>query len=124
MARRRTLTGKPLLVAKAAVLFTVGCGGEEAPVGNLMAPPEERVCVEALPKAAEVKVNGKVLEQPCTMVYQGNKASIEVSAPGFITHTANPTIDGPLDLNIKLQRDRPVGNLMPPQPRPKPVKPG
>lgn len=41
MARRRRLKGKRLLIASAglATLSYVGCGEEEAPPGNLVAPP-------------------------------------------------------------------------------------
>jgi hypothetical protein len=56
MARRRALTGRPLLLA-ATTAAMVGCRAK-APVGNLVAPPTPptTVCVDPTPSDAEVRI--------------------------------------------------------------------
>lgn len=133
IARRRTLTGQPLLLASSVALTVgVGCGkGKTAPefepVGNLMAPPMEissELCVEVQPEGALVKINGEVAEAGCAVVQgrEGSEVRVEITAAG------RPPIVRELQLSeqmaplrIEMSPPRPVGNLMapplPPQPK-------
>jgi hypothetical protein len=127
MARRRTLTGRPLLVTAAGVAMTVGCKDPEViqPPGNLMAPPRitGEVCVETVPADATITVNGTALLPPqhCAPVaenYEGSAVAVHVEAPGYVPQDQTVYLAPKMTLSVTLAPDAPViappGNLMPP----------
>lgn len=117
---------RPLLVASASLVLTIGCGGQKNPptVGNLMAPPDQtnEICVDPLPPDALVTIDGQAAPDRCSDVPSGAKVEIEVSAPGFVTQTREVLADGAAPIEVRLEPDgsidvlEPVGNLMAPQP--------
>lgn len=126
MARRRPLTGTPLLVASAGVVLHIGCGhGKQPdnPMGNLMPPPiaTATVCVDTVPESAEVRVNGVLLTQRCETFPQLS-LQVVVEAPGFRASTQTLTVDPGATEELKVvlkpeegpRKPEPVGNLMAP----------
>ena len=118
IATRRTLTGRPLLLAS-GVALAVSCGGKgkqepEPPVGNLMAPPliEPELCVDVVPEDATVTINGVPTSERCTPVQgrEGDTVRVEVLLPGRAAVVRELELTGP---------PRPVGNLMAPPELPK-----
>ncbi|MEZ4316928.1 MAG: hypothetical protein R3F61_05480 [Myxococcota bacterium] len=136
MAKRRPMTGTPLLLATAGVVLAVGCGGnkQEGPVvtGNLMPPPKVHatVCVDKTPEDAVVRIDAEVASQRCTEIESYGSPTVSVSAPGYVTQEQIPELvaDEEITLTFALVPDepinRPVGNLMappgPPDPPPEP----
>lgn len=125
MARRRRVTGRPLLVASAGAAMSVGCGGlsrEVPPVGNLVIPPEPvvgEVCVEVTPADATVSLNGEVVSARCGYVPAEGKLTVEVSAPGYLTETiefvpGDPIDPDPVKVDLTPAPPPPIGNLVPP----------
>lgn len=124
MARRRNITGRPLLVATAAAAMVIGCGGGSSPVGpppgDLMPPPEVtgEVCVDTTPERAVVYLNGQPTTERCTTVTSDGGVAVTVSAPGHVESTEQHELTETLELTIILMRElapAPVGNLMRPQ---------
>lgn len=128
MARRRALTGTPLLVASGLGL-TVACGGSKTPepVGNLMAPPPVHVelCVDAFPPSSLIKVDGTPLPGRCIELdsWEGATAHLEVTAEGLPPHVEDVVLTPPKQtLTVTLAPEPPtpppppIGNLMPPPP--------
>lgn len=131
MARRRSLTGRPLLVATVGVVMTAaGCNGAVAvpPPGNLMPPPmiqAGELCVDTVPEDALVTVDGVAVEPRCTTLgpdYEGRPVAVHVSAPGFVAKDETVPLGAKMAITVTLAPDAPlpppVGNLMPPPPPP------
>lgn len=134
MARRRKLSGRPLLVATAATAMLVGCGGSgkaspdpPPPPGNLMPPPSRMIelCVDAEPDGAKVEASGarmQTLTERCEQVevYEGGRVQLTVSAPDHIPQSLDLEVGTKDRIEQKVQLhpspaiERPVGNLMPP----------
>ncbi|MCO4748325.1 MAG: hypothetical protein KC912_26255 [Proteobacteria bacterium] len=133
MARRRKITGKPLLVASAAAVLAVGCGTGKGGIvtGNLMPPPTVELCVSVTPESATITLNGEPFTAGCVESYEGSPATLVVSAPGYVSQTlehrhgdiaqvtvvleAEPVLPEPdIDLPPPPPPPPPVGNLMPP----------
>lgn len=127
MARRRPITGKPLLVASAAAaVLAVGCGtGKGGMVtGNLMPPPAVELCVSVTPESATVTLNGEPFTDACVERDEGSPATIVVSAPGYIPQTLEHRFGDQQRIDVVLKPEPvppplpppppPVGNLMPP----------
>jgi hypothetical protein len=136
MARRRPISGNPLLIAGAGLFLGVGCSGAvvsapEQPVGNLMAPPQitAEICVDAVPADAKVVVNAVAASARCTPVtnWEGSDVTVEVSAPGYETRVEHVNLAQALPpIKVELgpvapPNIPPIGNLMPPPPPPPPV---
>jgi hypothetical protein len=82
MATRRRRSGKPLLVASAGLVVSIGCGNHHPP-GNLMAPPQVQVCVDADPPEAQVMIDGVAVgSDGCRPEYAG-QVEITATAPGY-----------------------------------------
>lgn len=122
MARRRLLTGQPLLLASAGAAVVIGCHKQvpEQPVGNLMMSPSIELCIDTVPAGASVTVDGRPLSGRCTPV-EGDYAHVEVSADGFETAERDVHIEfGSPPVLIELVPGvggpelEPVGNLMSP----------
>ena len=128
MARRRKITGAPLLLASAGMALAVGCSGNGrgGPVvtGNLMPPPKVQgtVCVDATPDTATIQVQGKIVTERCTSVETWGQAEVEVSAPGHLPDKRlvdlieGQQVEVSITLTAEPARppDPPRGNLMPP----------
>lgn len=122
MARRRKMTGTPLLVAGAAALISVACGGRDKnpPMGNLMPPPERtgEVCVDTVPDSATVQLNGRIVAERCTEITSEGLVEVAVTSPGYMPHTTNVQLESSTEVKVELvpvpPDTRPVGNLMPP----------
>jgi hypothetical protein len=124
MARRRALSGRPLLLASGGL--ALACHHPtppDTPVGNLMAPVETvtaDVCVDVTPEGAAVLVNGVQATERCTTVTgsYGDRVAVEVSAPTYEIATPEVTLVPelpPITVNLVPLGLLPVGNLMSPQ---------
>ena len=131
MARRRTLTGRPLLVATVGVMMTAaGCKEPEVaypPPGNLMPPPMVQggeLCVDTVPADAVVTVDGVVVDPRCTTIEPGvmsRPIAVHVSAPGYDAQDQSVPLEPKMAITVTLAPEGPplpppVGNLMPPPP--------
>ena len=109
MARRRFLTGAPLLVAGTGVAVSIACGGgssfDSYPMGNLMAPPMVRLCVDTVPEGAAVIMDGVPVSYRCTEVYSFHEVSVEVSAPGYVPASETVTTDGGGEITVSISLD-------------------
>jgi hypothetical protein len=136
LARRRPLTGHPLLVAAGGFALTVGCTRAEPkiePPGNLMPPPtiSGELCVDTVPEAAVVTVNGAVVEPRCAPVsgYEGDQVTVNVTAPGYTPKDQQVTLQPKMEIKVSLDvaAPPPIGNLVPPphvgDPVPQPMPP-
>ena len=137
MARRRSLTGRPLLVATIGVALTAAsCNGPSAavpPPGNLMPPPmiqAGELCVEVVPADAVITVDGKVVQPGCVTLppdYESRPVAVHVSARGYVDQDQNVPLADKMSLKVTLEAGGvpelpPMGNLMPPPaPPPPPV---
>lgn len=135
MAKRRNITGTPLLVASAGFFLQLGCsGGRSKPpevTGNLMPPPmvSATVCVDTEPESATVQLNGMIAEERCREVRSDGSVTLEVSAPGYSpSQQLFEIVEGEKkELKVTLEPaleppDMPMGNLMPP-PMDEPLEP-
>lgn len=109
MARRRTLTSTPLLVATGSLAmgcgFAIGPGGGGSVVGNLVAPPGHELCVTVDPADAAVQIDGIDLEDDgCSSVYEGSH-EVSASAEGYVTHTETVDVLEDTTLDITLAED-------------------
>ncbi|TNE88368.1 MAG: hypothetical protein EP330_14895 [Deltaproteobacteria bacterium] len=126
MAKRRRLSGKPLLVAAAGAALTVGCGKP--------AEPEPTLCVKVVPDdaAAEIRIDGAPAgPDGCAPMSEGSKREVHVEAEGY--DTVEVQVPEGLDVIVvdlvPPPPEPPVGNLMPPpdleieEPEPPPPPP-
>ena len=130
MARRRKLTGRPLLIASAGAALVVGCGRltPVAPVGNLVVPPPrpEQVCIVTVPPDASVTIDGVATTTQCTATQSRSTVTVAVSAPGYDPQTVEVSMmaDTAASTEVKVTLEAtklkpmpPVGNLVAPPPR-------
>src|SRR5678810_895207 len=82
MSTRRPLRGSPLLVSAAGAVVTIA--GACHPPGNLMAPPQQQVCVSVSPKAP-VTVNGVPVNEDtgCVSFYRESTFVIDAKLDGY-----------------------------------------
>lgn len=94
MSTRRPLRGSPLLISAAGAVVTIAsaCGGHH-PLGNLMAPPQVKVCVSVSPKAP-VTINGEPLndETGCMMMSE-SPIAIDVKLDGYEPYHEDVPLD-------------------------------
>lgn len=114
MPKRRSLAGKPLLLAS-GVGLSLACGGasyDSAPVvGNLMPPPDSgrfarsQLCVDVLPATAVVTIDGVEAPSRCGHAELGSTVVIEVSAPGHRSFREERTMTEGLELRVVLEAE-------------------
>lgn len=132
MPKRRPLTGRPLLIATAAVLST-GCKDKlisQPTVGNPV-PPAATLCVTTLPEGARLAFNGEPAEDGC-LTPEGSTSSVlvEVSLADHLPHREVVQMSGEdqaitITLTPDIEPPPPVGNLIPPPlPIPQPAPGG
>lgn len=86
------MRGVPLLVTAAGAVVTIASGGCRPTVGNLMPPPQVKVCVEVEPARAEVRIEGRVPDEDgCVEVYDDGGVNVQASAPGYAPYQAEIT---------------------------------
>jgi hypothetical protein len=132
VTKRRPLTGQPVLVASGWALITA-CGSKSPnlpePVGNLMAPVQQALCLETNPAHSVVLVNAEALDGRCLPIDDadiGKTVQISVSAEGYESQVLDvvlspqpvplPVTLVPIDLELVPPEPEiePRGNLMPP----------
>lgn len=103
--KRRALRGAPLLVASAGAVLAVGCDGGSIGTtsGNLVAPPEVELCVNATPEEAAVQIDGQDLnvETGCNSVWEGSH-EITATAEGYDPYSETVEVYGDTTKEIVL----------------------